>query len=74
MKIEQRDREIIAKTNLSTSSGKAPESGDENRNEKDEMFLSPLNFAMVDCGVFRSGFPASTNISFLQSLGIRSIV
>ncbi|KAM6601972.1 hypothetical protein CsatA_021581 [Cannabis sativa] len=29
---------------------------------------------MVDCGVFKSGFPGSANFSFLQSLEIRSIV
>ena len=71
MMIEQRDGEIAAKTNLSTSSGKAPESGDDNRNEEEEMFVPPLNFAMVDCGVFRSGFPRSANFSFF--LGIQSI-
>ena len=68
--IEQRDGEIAAKTNLSTSSGKAPESGDDNRNEEEEMFVPPLNFAMVDCGVFRSRFPGSANFSFF--LGIQS--
>ncbi|KAK8501968.1 hypothetical protein V6N13_023258 [Hibiscus sabdariffa] len=38
------------------------------------LFVPPLNFAMVDNGVFRSGFPDSTNFSFLQSLGLRSII
>ncbi|GAB4859399.1 Tyrosine-protein phosphatase dsp1 [Ancistrocladus abbreviatus] len=38
------------------------------------LFVPPLNFAMVDNGVFRSGFPDSANFTFLQSLGLRSIV
>ncbi|CAN6803949.1 hypothetical protein HID58_062783 [Brassica napus] len=36
--------------------------------------LPPLNFAMVDNGIFRSGFPDSTNFSFLKTLGLRSII
>ncbi|GMI77497.1 plant and fungi atypical dual-specificity phosphatase 1 [Hibiscus trionum] len=40
----------------------------------EELFVPPLNFAMVDNGVFRSGFPDSANFSFLQSLGLRSII
>ncbi|KAK4492819.1 hypothetical protein RD792_000144 [Penstemon davidsonii] len=40
-----------------------------------EVFLNPpLNFAMVDNGIFRSGFPDSANFSFLQSLNLKSIV
>ncbi|GAB4825206.1 Tyrosine-protein phosphatase dsp1 [Ancistrocladus abbreviatus] len=38
------------------------------------LFVPPLNFAMVDNGVFRSGFPDTANFTFLQSLGLRSIV
>uniref|UniRef100_A0A2P2K1U8 diphosphoinositol-polyphosphate diphosphatase n=1 Tax=Rhizophora mucronata TaxID=61149 RepID=A0A2P2K1U8_RHIMU len=37
-------------------------------------FIPPLNFSMVDNGVFRSGFPDSANFSFLQTLGLRSII
>ncbi|CAN1232690.1 Tyrosine-protein phosphatase DSP1, partial [Linum perenne] len=36
--------------------------------------LPPLNFAMVDNGIFRSGFPNSTNFSFVKTLGLRSII
>ncbi|KAJ6973339.1 tyrosine-protein phosphatase DSP1 isoform X3 [Populus alba x Populus x berolinensis] len=36
--------------------------------------IPPLNFAMVDNGIFRSGFPDSANFSFLQTLGLRSII
>ncbi|XP_011629167.1 probable tyrosine-protein phosphatase At1g05000 isoform X2 [Amborella trichopoda] len=38
------------------------------------LFVPPLNFAMVDHGVFRSGFPDITNFSFLETLGLRSIL
>ncbi|CAN8247744.1 unnamed protein product [Cochlearia groenlandica] len=36
--------------------------------------IPPLNFAMVDNGVFRSGYPDSSNFSFIKSLGLRSII
>ncbi|EOA36986.1 hypothetical protein CARUB_v10009961mg, partial [Capsella rubella] len=36
--------------------------------------IPPLNFSMVDNGIFRSGFPDSANFSFLQTLGLRSII
>ncbi|XP_031125291.1 tyrosine-protein phosphatase DSP1-like [Ipomoea triloba] len=42
--------------------------------EGDELFVPPLNFAMVDHGVFRSGFPDTANFDFLQTLGLRSII
>nr|GMD02908.1 probable tyrosine-protein phosphatase At1g05000 [Ipomoea batatas] len=38
------------------------------------VFVPPLNFAMVDYGVFRSGFPDAANFAFLQTLGLRSII
>lgn len=37
-------------------------------------FIPPLNFSMVDTGVFRSGFPNVSNFSFLETLGLRSIL
>lgn len=40
----------------------------------EDIFIQPLNFAMVDNGIFRSGFPEPANFSFLESLGLRSIV
>jgi tyrosine-protein phosphatase SIW14 len=36
--------------------------------------VPPLNFAMVEEGIFRSGFPETTNFRFLKSLNLRSIV
>eukprot|EP00261_Vitis_vinifera_P023449 XP_010655420.1 PREDICTED: probable tyrosine-protein phosphatase At1g05000 isoform X1 [Vitis vinifera] len=49
-------------------------SGDEDDRDGEELFVPPLNFAMVDCGVFRSGFPDIANFTFLQTLGLRSIM
>ena len=34
----------------------------------------PANFSMVEKGLYRSSFPAKKNFSFLQHLGIRSIL
>ncbi|KAG5545642.1 hypothetical protein RHGRI_017952 [Rhododendron griersonianum] len=49
-----------------------PSSKTENFDE--EFHVPPLNFAMVDNGIFRSGFPDTANFSFLQTLGLRSIL
>ncbi|KAK4369737.1 hypothetical protein RND71_009212 [Anisodus tanguticus] len=38
------------------------------------LLVPPLNFSMVDYGVFRSGFPDIANFAFLQTLGLRSII
>jgi len=42
--------------------------------EEEDMFVPPLNFSMVDNGVYRSGFPDKSNFTFLQTLGLRSII
>ncbi|OVA20026.1 Protein-tyrosine phosphatase [Macleaya cordata] len=41
---------------------------------EEELFVPPLNFAMVDNGIFRSGFPDASNLSFLRTLRLRSII
>lgn len=43
-------------------------------NSDEELLNPPLNFAMVDNGIYRSGFPDPTNFPFLQTLGLRSIM
>nr|ACG40839.1 tyrosine specific protein phosphatase family protein [Zea mays] len=40
----------------------------------DDALVPPLNFAMVDDGIFRSGLPDAANFRFLLSLNLRSIV
>ncbi|KAM3328047.1 tyrosine-protein phosphatase DSP1 [Capsicum galapagoense] len=42
--------------------------------DNEGLLVPPLNFAMVDYGVFRSGFPDTANFAFLQTLGLRSII
>ncbi|XP_020683388.1 tyrosine-protein phosphatase DSP1 isoform X1 [Dendrobium catenatum] len=42
--------------------------------EMEEEMARPLNFAVVETGVFRSGFPEAGNFSFLRSLRLRSVV
>lgn len=54
---------------------KSPQiSGDDAERDGEELLVPPLNFAMVDNGVFRSGFPDSANFGFLKSLELRSIM
>ncbi|RRT36572.1 hypothetical protein B296_00022033 [Ensete ventricosum] len=38
------------------------------------LFVPPLNFAMVDAGLYRSGFPETANFGFLRSLRLRSVL
>lgn len=42
--------------------------------EGEEIYMPPLNFSMVDTGIYRSGFPDVANFSFLQTLALRSIL
>lgn len=77
MKVENSDGEICPAITLSppvSPAAKAPATGEASEREEEELFVPPLNFAMVENGVFRSGFPSFANFSFLQSLGIRSIL
>ncbi|KAE8728695.1 putative tyrosine-protein phosphatase [Hibiscus syriacus] len=48
--------------------------GDDSEINGEQLFVPPLNFAMVDNGIFRSGFPDSANFSFLKSVGLRSVI
>jgi tyrosine-protein phosphatase SIW14 len=42
--------------------------------EAQEVLTPPENFAMVDSGIYRSGFPTKKNFAFLRELGIRTVV
>ncbi|KAL0916556.1 hypothetical protein M5K25_014077 [Dendrobium thyrsiflorum] len=42
--------------------------------DEEELLLPPLNFAVVEAGVFRSGFPEPASFNFLQTLRLRSVV
>ncbi|KAK6149720.1 hypothetical protein DH2020_017245 [Rehmannia glutinosa] len=41
---------------------------------EENLLVPPLNFSMVDYGIFRSGFPDTPNFPFLETLGLRSII
>jgi hypothetical protein len=72
---EQKQEEEMCRTIEVVTSGKVAAvkaAGDEFTGE--EPYIPPLNFSMVDNGIFRSGFPDSANFSFLQTLGLRSIM
>uniref|UniRef100_A0A2N9ER28 diphosphoinositol-polyphosphate diphosphatase n=1 Tax=Fagus sylvatica TaxID=28930 RepID=A0A2N9ER28_FAGSY len=53
---------------------KTPLTSDDSEKDGEELLIPPLNFAMVDNGIFRSGFPDNANFGFLKSLGLRSII
>lgn len=64
---------------LDNSNGIAPLASDVSPSlnedgDGEEIFVPPLNFAMVDNGIFRSGFPDSANFGFLKSLRLRSVI
>uniref|UniRef100_A0A0E0LYI2 diphosphoinositol-polyphosphate diphosphatase n=1 Tax=Oryza punctata TaxID=4537 RepID=A0A0E0LYI2_ORYPU len=42
--------------------------------EGEGLLVPPLNFAMVDHGVYRSGFPDVSNLPFVESLRLRSVL
>ncbi|XP_008805604.1 probable tyrosine-protein phosphatase DSP4 [Phoenix dactylifera] len=65
-KVGKKDQEILGQT--------AALAAAEARECADELFVPPLNFAMVDDGVFRSGFPDTSNFGFLKALKLRSII
>ncbi|MBA0778400.1 hypothetical protein Gotri_006267, partial [Gossypium trilobum] len=70
MKVGAFEEDICAPIKVSPP----PDIGGDSATDGEELFVPPLNFAMVDDGVFRSGFPDSANFSFLRSLGLRSII
>ncbi|XP_062002810.1 tyrosine-protein phosphatase DSP3-like [Rosa rugosa] len=43
-------------------------------NDHDDVLEPPINFSMVEDGIFRSGFPQPANFPFLKSLNLRSII
>ncbi|KAF7058331.1 hypothetical protein CFC21_065413 [Triticum aestivum] len=52
------------------------EGGEAEAGEGEEplQLVPPLNFAMVDHGVYRSGFPDASNLPFLENLRLRSVL
>lgn len=75
---EEEEKEVMEFSIEKKSMIKEEENKEEVREEEEEededVFVPPLNFSMVDDGVFRSGFPNISNFTFLETLGLRSIM
>ncbi|ELR19163.1 tyrosine specific protein phosphatase, putative [Acanthamoeba castellanii str. Neff] len=44
------------------------------QDDQEQLFIPPLNFAMVAPGVYRSGYPNKKNFPFLKKMGLKSIL
>ncbi|KAG9445701.1 hypothetical protein H6P81_011829 [Aristolochia fimbriata] len=44
------------------------------KGEEEDGLVPPINFSMVDRGIYRSGFPKEENFGFIRSLNLKSIV
>lgn len=51
---------------------KEPEEEEDRRG--DAVLVPPINFSMVEEGIFRSGFPQPFNFRFLHALNLRSVM
>ncbi|WOL19104.1 putative tyrosine-protein phosphatase [Canna indica] len=74
---EERQGAMVAKPGCYSLVFKAPGGGEHvvAREAGDEdPFVPPLNFAMVDYGLYRSGFPDTANFGFLKTLRLRSVL
>ncbi|XP_078171240.1 inositol diphosphatase DSP1-like [Carex rostrata] len=77
--VDEEDKEVISESYSMPPSYSLPHlaaggCGGAVREGVDQPLVPPLNFAMVEHGVFRSGFPEASNFPFLQSLGLRSVL
>ena len=55
---------VVVVSSAETLAGASSDDGE-------DLFTPPLNFTMVDNGIFRSGFLDSANFSFLQTLKVK---
>eukprot|EP01112_Ceratiomyxa_fruticulosa_P015011 TRINITY_DN4366_c0_g1_i1.p1 TRINITY_DN4366_c0_g1~~TRINITY_DN4366_c0_g1_i1.p1 ORF type:complete len:190 (+),score=27.10 TRINITY_DN4366_c0_g1_i1:749-1318(+) len=46
----------------------------ENEPKEEPLLIPPLNFSMVNRGIYRSGYPNKKNHPFLKKLGLKSIL
>ncbi|XP_052180512.1 tyrosine-protein phosphatase DSP1-like isoform X2 [Diospyros lotus] len=77
MKVDNFDGAMCQATEATVPAGRdssPPADGDEAEGTVHKLLVPPLNFAMVDFGVFRSGFPETANFAFLETLGLRSVI
>lgn len=45
-----------------------------NHRNNQEIYVPPLNFALVEHSIYRSGFPMPKNYPFLKQLGLKTII
>jgi Tyrosine phosphatase family len=75
MTVKQRNGELIAEETAVPrllSPGPLCLVGDDVASQ--EALNPPINFAMVEEGIYRSGFPEEANFSFLKTFKLRSIM
>ncbi|XBI80468.1 hypothetical protein VPH35_089629 [Triticum aestivum] len=72
---EEEDTDAVAPSSCATILLRRV-SGEAEAVESEEplQLVPPLNFAMVDHGVYRSGFPDASNLPFLETLRLRSVL
>jgi Tyrosine phosphatase family len=73
----QRDSEtmgLIAMGDLVDGEAEIEEAEEEVVDVNTKILVPPYNFAMVDEGIYRSGFPTAENFEFLEALNLRSVV
>lgn len=46
----------------------------EEKEQDDDVIKPPINFSMVEEGIYRSGFPEPSNFSYLETLNLKSII
>ncbi|KAK9735817.1 hypothetical protein RND81_04G230300 [Saponaria officinalis] len=47
---------------------------DEIEKQNDVVLIPPINFSMVEEGLYRSGFPQPSNFPFIETLNLKSII
>ncbi|KAF3334367.1 putative tyrosine-protein phosphatase [Carex littledalei] len=65
---------LIAMGDLEEKEAEIEEVEEEVVDVKTKALVPPYNFAMVDEGIYRSGFPTAENFEFLEALNLRSVV
>ncbi|KAK9673472.1 hypothetical protein RND81_12G169400 [Saponaria officinalis] len=68
--LEKKQKKEKKKENCDNNGGNVDEIEDEN----DDVLIPPINFSMVEDGLYRSGFPEPSNFSFIETLNLKSII
>ena len=71
---EEEEEEEVAPMGFALDTSAVSDLPARDAGEEKPLLVPPLNFSMVDVGVYRSGFPDITNFGFLHTLNLRSIL